>query len=43
MREFVQKPAALAEAVLAEIPSQLLKFMAQRNIVPNPPRPQASP
>jgi hypothetical protein len=38
--EYTDKgPYALAEDVLKEVPTQLLQFMASRNIRPNPPTP----
>lgn len=37
MRDHVGNPAGLGQAVLAEVPGQLLKFMQTRNIKPNKP------
>jgi len=36
MRDFIRDPQALAQAVLAEVPSQLLKYMTLKGIRPNP-------
>ena len=39
MRDFAGKPeTALAQEVLAEVPTQVLQFMAKRGIMPNAPR-----
>ena len=35
MRDFSRDPAGLAQSVLAEVPSQLLKYMSMRGIRPN--------
>lgn len=37
-KKFMQKgPVALAQSILAEIPSQVIKYMEQNKITPNPP------
>lgn len=38
MREFVSNPMGIAQAVLAEVPGQLLKYMTNKGLRPNSPR-----
>ena len=43
MRDFIQDPQRLAQAVLGEIPAQLLQYMTKKNIKPNPPTGKTAP
>ena len=42
-REFATKnPSALAQEVLAEVPTQVLKYFESKGIRPNPPLPRTA-